>query len=878
MTAPAPVPALPDTQRQAAYSITAQTGPFAVNFDVYGDGTDYDNWIEVWLNSVQLAPGAFTLTSPSGSIGTLPRPITDAVVTLTTASTGTLEIVGARRPRRTSQFSESRGVSARDLNQVLTDVIAQMRESWDRMRIRMFSVPAGETPSQLPMASLRANKLFGFDGSGSPLMQAVVPVGGMSVIQLTLTRSQIPSGTLALNTLMVSGYAAPGDDGAGAIFTSQGAGPASAGAIQDLSGTWFRLVPNNGLWNVGWFGAKGDDATDNTGAFQATINAALASATAKAVYVPNGIFWFPAGSASLDPGAGGISFVGAGDGSILHFSEGTVATPKQLFKNEAVVAKTDLSFDRLKFLGTAATVLHAAGASDGIGAGLWLAEYNHIKVTNCFFENVRGLCVQCFRTSKFTGTDNRFKNVVQAFWLLSIPDTIVSRNYVFQCGDDAIDVSQAPWNKTGAVAFKDRCVVTENLLVNCGGLGIACHSGAREINFSDNILKFTGGISCNLAGPNSISNLIIDNNVILDSLSTDFATGNIIAASNGIEVKTDTPVGQASTNNTIPTHYNTTSALIELPWNWYDDGSTIPIPTGPQLAARVISPAARVRIQGNIIGRTAKAVANFADYGLGFNIRDGSVYNSSVADGVFRTVGIKVEPHVYDVAILDNMVSHVTVGVSLGDPAANNYGFKNVRIAGNQVTDASSGGADVRRTGATALLVHMDIIVENNIFDIDPYRLNANSNVNGSYAADVGPFGLLTFTSSGLVIRNNTFKNCGAPTNGFYDESDVLIEDNLLVCGTPTALGFNVGNKGIGNLPVGFSKWKFKIINADPTSATYQAFVSIPTATSAAMPSGGWYPKGWFVWALTPTGALLGWSRLTTGSAHVLNTDWVVVA
>ena len=49
--------------------------------------------------------------------------------------------------------------------------------------------------------------------------------------------------------------------------------------------------------------------------------------------------------------------------------------------------------------------------------------------------------------------------------------------------------------------------------------------------------------------------------------------------------------------------------------------------------------------------------------------------------------------------------------------------------------------------------------------------------------------------------------------------------------------------------------------------------------TGSAMPTTGSYSKGQFVWNTEPAidgsnMVLLGWSRLTTGSAHVLNTDW----
>lgn len=133
MAAPPPVPALPDTARLTTYSITAQVGPFDVGFHIYGDGTDYQNWIEVWLNGARLIPGVdWYLNLSTGTLATAARPLQNARVTLTTPSTGTLLIVGDRRPRRLSQFSENDGVSARDLNLALTDIIAVERELWDR--------------------------------------------------------------------------------------------------------------------------------------------------------------------------------------------------------------------------------------------------------------------------------------------------------------------------------------------------------------------------------------------------------------------------------------------------------------------------------------------------------------------------------------------------------------------------------------------------------------------------------------------------------------------------------------------------------------------------------------------------------------------------
>jgi hypothetical protein len=133
---PPPVPALPDTVRQTSYSISSSTCACAVGFQLYGDGTDVDNWLHVYINGqakLSTDPSAgWLLSSPTGPLNTIPRPITDAILTFNSVQTGTITITGAQRPRRLQTFAENQGVTARQLNQVFNTVFAELRENWDK--------------------------------------------------------------------------------------------------------------------------------------------------------------------------------------------------------------------------------------------------------------------------------------------------------------------------------------------------------------------------------------------------------------------------------------------------------------------------------------------------------------------------------------------------------------------------------------------------------------------------------------------------------------------------------------------------------------------------------------------------------------------------
>lgn len=169
--APPPVPALPDAERRVAYSITGSLCSCAITFQLYGDSSDYANWLEVYVGGTLMPQaGNWTIASPSGSIATMARPITDAVLTFTAVQTGTVQIVGARRPRRTSQFQESQPVPTRNFNVVFSDITATLRELWDKTNDftgRSVRAPPGETLVVLAALANRQNMGACFDSGGN---------------------------------------------------------------------------------------------------------------------------------------------------------------------------------------------------------------------------------------------------------------------------------------------------------------------------------------------------------------------------------------------------------------------------------------------------------------------------------------------------------------------------------------------------------------------------------------------------------------------------------------------------------------------------------------------------------------------------------------
>lgn len=348
--APPPVPALPDTERRTSYSISASTCACSVGFAIYGDSTDIDAWIEVWVAGTRYLSTDVThgwaLTSATGPLATIPRPITNAVLTFNQAQTGAVQIVGSRRPRRTAQFTENRGVAARDLNQALTDIVAQNRETWDRTNDvtgRALLVPPGDTtPGPLPTRSARAGGVLGFDSSGNPLALATLTGLGNVIGPNSSVVGHIATFGNVSGTILLDG---------GLIGTGNVTGPGSStsGALALFSGTSGALLQN---------GPSGTTTTVLHGNASGTPSYGPVTLTADITGV-------------LQVGNGGTALTSGTSGGVLGYTgAGVLASSVALTANQIVLGGgAGATPIPLGALGTTTTVLHGnAGGAPSFGA------------------------------------------------------------------------------------------------------------------------------------------------------------------------------------------------------------------------------------------------------------------------------------------------------------------------------------------------------------------------------------------------------------------------------------------------------------------------------------------------------------------------------
>ncbi len=610
-------------------------------------------------------------------------------------------------------------------------------------------------------------------------------------------------------------------------------------------------------------GAGGSD----TAAFNAASE--MAQVTGQMIWIPAGNYNFPAADGNIDTGTGYTNWVGAGrEATFLYFEEGDVSGESGhfLFRNNSVNINNTgpVSFSNFTVVGTLSDFNTSGG-----GSAIRAQYYPSVTIRNCRFENLRSGGTEVLFCTTFLADGNQYVDVAHdGCRSRDTANTIIVNNYLHRIGDDSISCHTSSVDPP-VKPISEGIIIQNNRIVI--GKPIKC-LGGRKVNISNNSLHlmnlwaiYVGNITGTDEGDNASFQWTIEGNQITDTVYVQ--SDGTPTSGNPIAVDFDAARGAVATGNVAPMLYDGGEGTFIHPWDWYSSNN--------DNVANAVAPGKQVVIRGNIIGRTLPAVANFSDWGFGEALFGAVSYDPAMTDAVMRpsaAIVFATAPPTH-VDISGNQIEHVTTGIQVVAPTTDHQ-IKGWSIKNNTFFDVATYGT---LFGTAAKFA--DVVIEGNRFNGDYYRANTNSNIDGTYDASSTPTALAFGALIGAVIRNNTFANwCNIVTA--TDLTKHTIEGNIVFCGTPTAVdAFNAANKGVGVPLTGYRQWKYHIIDADPTSGTFNAFTSTFLHNAASIPTTGWYYQGWMVWNTAPTfaGKVLGWLRLTTGTAHVSGTDWLVV-
>jgi hypothetical protein len=445
---------------------------------------------------------------------------------------------------------------------------------------------------------------------------------------------------------------------------------------------------------------------------------------------------------------------------------------------------------------------------------------------------------------------------------------IIDGNFFNRTGDDCIALHTASSTLETFTPIREGLIITNNVMVNTHKVSIL---GGRRVLFSSNYMLLMNSAALSIAsgdgteGDNALLDIVVQGNIFSDLHSTTSATAT--AGNAYVAIDADAARSGTAPNDTAPYQYDSGDAAIVRPYNWYQGNNNT--------AANPVPPAKSVVISDNTFGRSKKAVAAFSEYGVGTVLHAGVAYDPAMTDAIARpAAGIQIAtaPPV-GLMIASNRIEHTQSAITLPAPT-DNHDIKDVVISGNSIFDFTLRGILV---GSGSF--NCDVLIEGNNITGDVYRDGSNSNIDGTYDANGGlPDGVSVGNCTGVVIRNNNFKAVCRPVFTNADASNI-ISGNVVRCGVPAATGFSASNKGVGNVMTGNGRYRYILEDSDPTSGTFGALSSVMAGNAASIPTSGWYFRGHIVWNDSPTsgGKVLGWIRLTDGSAHVSGTDWLVM-
>lgn len=634
----------------------------------------------------------------------------------------------------------------------------------------------------------------------------------------------------------------------------------SSAGVTATSGTVSRTLADrfSEVVNVKDFGALGDD-DDDTDAVLLAVSAAQSRGLP--LYFPPGTYNLATIDSSINIWDG-FAIRGAGPSSIIKWNDTAAGGgPTILFYRAPNLAQiNDVAFTDITIRGSQDT--------NPVGAGPYYYPVLLYSIKTVRFERFRSSWARAIGMA--TRGVCEYVSVVDCVVEGAARDGIsvagcikynIVGNRVSNCDDDSIAAHAMASTVGAGVDFGG--VISGNYIYN--GQGIKA-LGATSVAITGNTLDFTYGFGIDVStddaggevdGNNAAQGIVITGNVIRNHMSRSGIDG-LSTASDYIQVNGIS--ARAGLGNAIPGWNHAATGTIVDPYAVALNNSTS--------ADVAIMPSGGITISGNTLQRTVGPTTNFSDYGYGpMYIRSGEIDPEITAD-MFQGAGIRIDGgHVQNTNITGNVIQGMGRGVYI-TTIATPSGFK---IGHNTFYDLALGGI----IASASIVAETSNYVEANVFDGDPYHKDANRGADGSWAAINNLTALLFQGMGGWVISRNVFRNWSRISDAsLTTDANITFTGDNVAEGEPVAVGFSTSNLGIGDVPNG-STILWRVVDADPNSANFRKVLNNCVVASSAMPSSGTYVTGHFVRNTAPTAtAPFGWSRLTIGSGHTLNTDW----
>lgn len=705
---------------------------------------------------------------------------------------------------------------------------------------RILNLPEPVSPSEPARLSdiqdIITGDIFIGPDAGSLTGSEEVPIKrGTSVLKTTLTAI----GSWVLQTFQG--------------FTQSGAGTV-ARTVQDKAREIVSIKDFGAI--ADWNGSTG---TDNTSAIQAALNYANSIGGA-IVYIPTGKYRKGDTAGTQLIMYSNTTIRGDGDSSVIIFDDKDTV-PRS--GNDFLVADntSNIAFEDFKIEGTALTYTNETNQKQCL-TGLNIDGFYMRGVTitktrfmATAFGNIKNVRVIGNRLDYIVRDGLRFTNAENV--------TIVG-NVLTRVTDDAIAVHTLDSSTTPSSGT----VISDNVLEACQGIKTL---GGKTITIRGNILRrmLRNPIIVSLPmsgteGNTPVFSVDVSGNTVLDSF------GN-----RGTNYAIRISVDGGRTNGGLGTVYPGVNS-IPYPYNYANN-----IDTG---GANVNLGAIGIRVHGNTIARTLPSGSAYSAWGYG-PLFDRTTVNfisdPVIAEADLTIHGLNVVAPVSGMSISSNHIS----GCGLGFTAiflqvsgtTNVQDYTNVLVSNNQIVDCPGIGIGCSAVGSGT--GGKQLLIQNNLFDLDPFFRAGSHNADNTWSSVGSVVAISVSNTIGWVAGGNTFKNCGQ--TGLANNVTTEWYPNIVYSDFVGA-GDNASNKGVRQLPQAAMNLIIPI-NGDPTAATFGQIANTVNTRSGSIPITGRYVQGHRVLKDTPTvtGAggsqytVTGWWRLTTGNAHVLNTDWV---